>query len=74
MFNLVRTLPDGTERTQGPVSRKREAASLALFVLTDNGLASRRAANSYARTLDMMPVGTTVTHEPSGYRFRIETV
>lgn len=74
MFNLIRTLPNSTERTQGPVSRKREAASLALFVLTDNGLASRREANLVARNLDAAPVGETITHEPSGYRFRIETV
>lgn len=74
MFNLIRTLPNGTEKVQGPVARKRDAASLALFVLTDNGLATRRAANGYAQTLDMMPVGTAVTHEASGYKFRIEAV
>jgi hypothetical protein len=72
MFTLRRILPGGTERTQGPFGSVREAGTAASYVLHDNGLASKAEALQFAFLLTHTSTGETLTHEGSGYQFRIE--
>jgi hypothetical protein len=70
-FALVRTLPDGQEKQQGPVNSLSRVLQAAADVLTDNGCASRREAHEFADRLEAAELGDTVEHT-SGYRFRID--
>lgn len=75
MYQLVRTLPTGVEKTQGPVKRVRDAATFAAHVLHDNRLADKAEAQRFAAQLARyVDVGETLTHGASGYSFRIERV
>lgn len=71
MYQLIRTLPNGVERSQSPVKRVRDAAVLASYVLYDNREASKADAQRFAAQLGRAPLGENLTHEPSGYAFRI---
>lgn len=71
MFTLVRTLPSGEEKTQGPIVSVRDAVTFAGYVLVDNGLATKAQAQRFANRLGRMPIGHALTHVPSGYVFRI---
>ena len=70
-FTLMRTLPTGVEKSQGPFRRKRDAATAAVNVLSDNLGTPKGEAQQVATVLDTVDIGETIRHEPSGYQFRI---
>lgn len=71
-YVLIRTLPDGTEKRQGPFANIRAAAVAASYVLSDNRLASKADAQRFAASLHReTPVGEALRHDASGYLFRI---
>lgn len=70
-YRLIRTTPQGAEKTQGPVDSIRMARVLAAHVLHDNAGVSKADAQVFSARMDTVPVGETVVHE-SGYKFRIE--
>lgn len=72
-FQLVRTTPAGVERKQGPVRKARDAAALAARVLCDNAGVPKADAQRFSGDLHRAALGETVTHQATGYRFRIET-
>lgn len=72
-YTLHRITPDGRERTQGPFERTAEAAKAASLCLYDNGVASKADAQRFGLDLARRSRGEMWTHEPSGYRFRIES-
>ena len=71
-YKLTRVTPQGQEKEQGPFPTAKKAATAAFYVLTDNGAAGKTDANDFAHRLHTAAPGTELTHEPSGYRFRIE--
>jgi hypothetical protein len=72
-YKLVRVVPpNGTEREQGPFTSAAMACGAALYVLTDNTPTSRADAFRFAGKLHAAELGSELTHEPTGYRFRIE--
>jgi hypothetical protein len=72
-YVLVRTLPDGTERSAGsPLPTVRAAAVAASYVLYDNARVPKAEAQRFAAQLAALPLGETAVHDGSGYRFRIE--
>jgi len=68
-YLLVRTLPTGQTATTTCKS-KRQAASAACYVLTDNLNLRRRDAETIGLQLEHSPLGTGVP--AYGYMFRIE--
>lgn len=72
-YTLVRTLPNGAVKTQGPYKNKRAAAVGAAMCLHDNRLATRAEAQRFSPLLTAAPLGESVKHEASGYAFRIIT-
>lgn len=73
MYQLVRTLPDGTERRHTPVVSIAHAAVAAGLVLYDNARVVKREAQRFSRALEAHPLGEELRHH-SGYAFRIEAV
>jgi hypothetical protein len=71
-YTLFRTLPDGTEKSQGPFSTARRAAVAAGMVLYDNRHAGKAEAQRFSASLATRELGSEWTHTGSGYRFRIE--
>lgn len=69
-YTLVRTLPDGTEKTSGPFKTVRAAAVAAAQCLYDNGVASKAEAQSFSTRVTAT---ATLVHS-SGYAFRLEPV
>lgn len=72
MFRLIRTTPQGAEKSQGPVKTARDAAVLASYVLHDNTGLPKREAQEFSARLHKLPLGETLAHDATGYRFRIE--
>jgi hypothetical protein len=70
-YQLVRVTPQGQEKTQRPFPTTRKAATAAFYVLTDNGVTTKKDANDFAGRLHTAALGTELVHE-SGYKFRIE--
>ncbi len=70
-YALVRVLPDGTEKRQGPVSGTRAATVLAAHVLCDNAGVTKADAQRFSVTLGAAALGSTIHHEASGYSFRV---
>jgi hypothetical protein len=71
-YMLIRAVPGtGQEKTQGPVKDVRAATILAAYVLHDNAGVSKADAQRFSVVLGRAPVGTTVPHEASGYKFCI---
>lgn len=73
-YSLIRTLPDGRERSQGPVDTARAATILAAYVLCDNEGVPKAEAQRFSAQLGHLRVGETACHESTGYKFRIEEV
>lgn len=71
-FVLVRTTPAGEEKTHSPVARRRDAAVAAGMALHYNTGLPKADAQRFSVTLEKAPLGETLTHEPTGYAFRIE--
>jgi hypothetical protein len=72
MFALTRTTPAGVTKTHSPVAKLRDASVAASRVLADNAGTSKADAQQFAARLSKEPLGTELTHEPTGYRFRID--
>lgn len=73
-FNLIRTTPDGVEKTQGPFANRRAAAVAAGRVLNDNARTPKAEAQRFSASLAARDLGTEWVHMESGYRFRIEKI
>jgi hypothetical protein len=71
-YTLFRTLPDGTEKSQGPFPTARRAAVAAGMVLYDNRHAGKAEAQRFSAALAKRDMGTEWVHMGSGYRFRVE--
>lgn len=71
MFKLIRTTPEGVEKTQGPFVAPRNASMAAAYVLHDNARVPKAQAQVFSVTLRRAPLGETVRHPESGYSFRI---
>ena len=72
MYNLIRTTPEGAERSQGPFAKKSDAARAAGRVLSDNVRTPQAEAQRFSSALSRKDLGTEWAHTGSGYRFRIE--
>jgi hypothetical protein len=70
-YTLFRTLPDGSERSQGPFASVRLAAVAAGMVLYDNRHAGKAEAQRFSACLVRKELGSEWAHTGSGYRFRI---
>jgi len=70
-YKLIRTLPSGEEKTQGPIRTVRAATIYAAHVLHDNLRVPKAEAQRFSVTLGNLPLGETASHD-SGYKFRIE--
>jgi hypothetical protein len=74
-YRLVRTTPKGEVKAHERVFPAVAAAcAAAWYVLTDNTTVTRAEANAFAARLHAAPAGTELTHEPTGYMFRIDVV
>lgn len=73
-YQVTRTHPQWGEKTTSPVGRKRDAAASVFYTLHDGANLSKTDASRFASSVEDAPLGTTVTHEPSGYTFRIDQV
>lgn len=71
-YTLSRRLPDGTVKRHIPQYTMRNTAAVASYVLYDNRLASKADAQRFAAQLSKAPRGEWLTHEPSGYAFKID--
>lgn len=72
MYQLTRTLPDGTEKSHSPMRTLREVEFAIAYCLMDNSRVPRGEARTFAHDLASRPLGTTVEHEGSGYAFRVD--
>ena len=73
-YTLTRTLPNGEEKSHRPLSTLREVEFAAAYVLMDNSRVPRGEARTFAASLARGELGTTVSHEASGYAFRVDRV
>lgn len=71
-YTLTRTLPDGTEKQHRPMRTLREVEFAAAYVLMDNSRVPRGEARQFAAALAGRPIGEQVSHEASGYTFRVD--
>lgn len=71
MYTLIRTTPEGVERIHSPQPKLRDATISAAYVLYDNARVSKADAQRFSVVLSKAPLGEVVTHEESGYSFRI---
>ncbi len=71
-YVLIRTTPEGAERTGLPLPTKRDAARSAGRILNDNAGTPKDEAQRFSASLARLAAGETAVHELSGYRFRIE--
>ena len=72
-YTLIRTTPRGNEhRSEGLTSRRKVATAAAFTVHDNSGGLTRAEFNALAAQVHDAALGETVTHEPSGYRFRTE--
>lgn len=71
-YTLYRTLPDGSEKSQGPFPNRPAAARAAGMVLYDNRYAGKAEAQRFSASLARKDLGTEWVHMGSGYRFRVE--
>lgn len=72
LYTLVRTTPQGAEKTQGPFPSRPAAAKAAGRVLNDNARVEKAEAQRFSASLAKKDLGTEWVHAGSGYRFRIE--
>lgn len=71
-YVLIRTTPEGVEKTGMPRPQKRDAAVSAGRILNDNAGVPKDEAQRFSATLARKTLGTEWVHTGSGYRFRIE--
>lgn len=72
-YTLVITAPDGTVTRNNPVSIGARIAMAMAEILSPYTLSRREADRLALLASRHMGDGTTWIHDPSGYRFRIET-
>lgn len=73
-YDLIRTLPDGTEKAHRRLRTMSEVELAASYVLMFNSQVPRGEARTFAANLTRQPFGIDVPHETSGYAFRVVTL
>ncbi|MFF4478736.1 hypothetical protein ACFY1A_17210 [Streptomyces sp. NPDC001520] len=71
-YVLIRVTPTGEVKAHSPQRLLVSAANSAAHVLADNTSTSKADAQRFAARLSRHPLEEDLTHEPTGYRFRIE--
>lgn len=74
-YRLIFTRPDGTteQTSQTPIENRTRAGLAAMGVLGEEyGTITVGEGKALVRLVRDADLGKTVTHEPSGYRFRTE--
>lgn len=73
-YRLIVTRPDGTQfqTSTEPIPDRGTVGMSALRALAAEGTAFGRKGLALGRQVRDAEIGDTLTHEPSGYRFRTE--
>lgn len=74
MFRLIVTRPDGTQTQSSaePLPTRHDAGLSVMRVLAGEGVRFGIDGKRLGRQVRDAAIGETLTHEPSGYRFRTE--